>query len=155
MAKKNYSRLKLLAEEMFVEKGYTLSRISEELSISPNTLTTWKNDGGWDNLRDYHQNSPHRVKQKLNKLMEQILDGKADNGEDLTDEEIKKMVVKANAVKSIKPALELLEKDVNPSVVFSVLVKLDNYSSQNYPDLAVKNLELHRSFIQTVVNEHG
>ena len=155
MAEKNYAKLKLQAEEMYVDKGYTLTYIAEVLHLSPNTLTKWKNDGDWDSMRNYAQNAPHRVKLKLNKLMEQIVDGKDEHGNELTIDQIKTRVAKADAVSKIKPALALLEKEISPSVVDSVIVMLDNWTAQNYPSEAVKNLDLHRSFLSHIVSKYG
>lgn len=153
--KKNYTRLKHIAEQLFVEQGLTLSEISEQLDVSPNTLTSWKSNGNWEDAKDYFQNAPHRITKKLNELLEQILDGKNQKGEALSSKEISDMTMKSDAISKIKPALALLEKDVNPSIIYSVMIRLDNFSAQHYPDLAVKNLSLHRAFLQAIVNEHG
>lgn len=154
-ASKNYSQLKILAEELYCEKGYKLNQISEELGVHANTLTKWKDEGHWDHTKNYLQNAPHRISMKLNKLMEQILDGKDEEGKDLAPDFIDSLKYKADAISKIKPALALLEKDINPSVIFSVLTKLDYFMTQNYPDLVERRLNVHRAFLHEMIEQNG
>ena len=87
--------------------------------------------------------------------MEQIVDGRDENGNELTADQIDRMKGKADAVSKIRPALALLEKEISPSIVDSVLVWLDRWTAQNYPAEAVKNLDLHRAFLAHVISEYG
>ena len=46
-----YQQYKLIAEQKFVEKNFTLEKISEEYNIPVKTLYSWKRKNNWSEKR--------------------------------------------------------------------------------------------------------
>ncbi|MEQ8685454.1 MAG: hypothetical protein RIE86_09180 [Imperialibacter sp.] len=137
------SRLKGLAEKLFIEDAYSLSQIGEELIISANTLTKWKVEGDWEHQRDYLKNAPHRIEKLLLEETENLAMGGDPK-------------INSDALSKVKGALDFFRKERNnPQIAYSILKELDNFTAQKRPELARENLKLHRLFIQHKIEQHG
>lgn len=141
MAERNFSKLRLVAEDMFMD-GKNAKQIAEELGVSEATVSKWRKKYNWDESKDYIESAPHRIEKKLLEEMEKLVSGQ-------------KATIDADSLSKVKSALAAVRKDINPSVIYSVLKQLDNFTAINFPEHAVKGTEIHRAFLQFSVEAHG
>jgi len=130
-----------LAEIMFIDHGKTLKRIHEELKVSLRTLGVWKKEGKWEERREYLNSAPSRIRQKLMEEMELVIAGK-----DPT--------FSSDHVSKINKALtDFTKMDKNPSVIYSILIRLDNYVARNHPQLIEDITKVHREFLTESIEQ--
>src|SRR5688500_1656727 len=127
-----------LAERYFIEEGWSDERICNDLDIPRKTLWVWKKgrkgEATWEERKLTVLSAPHKIKELILREMEKVSRGE-------------KSQVDADKLIKMANSLQAIEKRVNVQMVISVLKELDNFTAETEPELAVKNLDLHRKFI--------
>lgn len=143
MAKQQTNKTKrLLAERMFVEEGMNAKEISEQLDISQQTLSKWRNDEDWDKTRDEIVAAPHKLRDILMRELKTVAQG----GVSLVD---------ADALAKINKVLESVSGRISTQVVFSVFKEFDNWMADQDPKTAVLFTEWHKQFLLYKINQEG
>lgn len=126
-------KLYSLAEDMFVEQGFTAQGISEQTGLSEKTLSGWRNSMKWDMLREEHLTSPEKVRKLLRQELKNVAEGKETK-------------IDTDALSKIAKTLQYYDGRVALSVVISVFKEFDNWMAEVDPHMAVQFLEYHKKF---------
>lgn len=139
----NNSKLKTLAEKMYVEEGLTASAVAEALSISPQTVGRWKkglsNQEDWDTKRERHLREPRNIKRLVDDEVSRLVQGH-------------ESTLDMKAINEAIKAQTALSKGVSAEVIMTVFREFDNYMANQDPELAVKFTEYHKQFLIHKVN---
>lgn len=122
------------AETLFVEQGMTCSAIAEHLSITEATLSKWRRQMNWDELRAAALSAPEAIRKILTAELQHIASGGSPN-------------VDADALSKVAKALNYFDGRVALSVVVSVLKEFDTWMASIDPAKAVEIAEMHRLFV--------
>ncbi len=68
-----YQQYKLIAEQKFVEKNFTLEKISEEYNIPVKTLYSWKRKNNWSEKRKKHLSNIYDLHSLLYELLKKLI----------------------------------------------------------------------------------
>jgi transposase-like protein len=143
MAKQQTNKTKrLLAERMFVEEGMNAKEISDQLDISQQSLSKWRNEDDWDKTRDEIVAAPHKLRDILMKELKIVAEG----GKSLVD---------ADALAKINKVLETVSGRISVQVIFSVFKEFDNWMADQDPKTAVLFTEWHKQFLLYKINQEG
>lgn len=138
--KKNQNSARQKAEDFFVENiDVTQKEIAQMFSVSQVTVSTWAKKYNWDDKRTDYHSSPVRIKQLLQQELLSIAQGNP-----------KKL--DADAISKLNVAIDRLDAKANPIVVHRILKDLDNFVSQQEPELATKMTQFHKLFLQHRIN---
>lgn len=132
----------LNAEIMFVNYQMTAKAIAETLDITEKTIGEWRKQGNWDAKRDEFFASPLKIRQLLLTEMKRLAEGEEAS-------------IDADSLSKIVKAFEATSDKISPPVVVAVIQMLDNWLAEYDPELAVKCLVPHRSFIQHIISING
>ena len=133
MGKPNYTKLRALAERMFME-GSSGSQIANELEVSKVTISNWRKADKWDDRRAELAASPHKIKELLLKELQKL-----SAGEEST--------INADAIAKLSKVIDSVSGRVSVQVVMTVFKEFDNWMSEQDPELAVQFLEYHKHFL--------
>lgn len=133
MAKLNYTKLRALAERMFMD-GMKGAAIASELEVSKVTISKWRKEDKWDERKAELQASPHKIKELLLKELQKL-----SNGEVST--------INADAIAKISKVIESVNDRVSVQVVLTVFKEFDNWMSDQDPELAIQFTEYHKHFL--------
>jgi transposase-like protein len=67
-----------LCEQLYVNKGYTLSRVKNETGVSLTTLTKWKDAGDWEKRRKQYLQTNRSLKALLEEIKLKLAKGVLD-----------------------------------------------------------------------------
>ncbi len=134
MAGISNKKKKELAERMFIDQGMAGVAIADELEVSTVTVSRWRKEGDWDNRRTQTLSAPHKIKEILLSELNKVAQGE-------------KSKVDADALAKISKVIDALSDKVSTQVVITVFKEFDNWMADQDPELAVKFLEFHKSFI--------
>lgn len=140
MATKKVSRskLKFLAERMFVEEGMTAKAISETLGVTEKTVGTWRRASGektnWDEKRKSFLATPHNIKRLITDELSNLVKGE-------------KAELDMKAINDAIKALQSMDEETSTEVVFTVFREFDNWMADQDPDMAAQFLEWHKLFL--------
>ena len=143
--KKNYGRLKLIAEGMFVNQGLTAREIAETIGVSEVTVSKWRqgDDGQtWDEKKDFIRLTPARLRAKILQEAEKVV-----KGEEST--------INADRVVKLLSAADKLAAKVTPETVYTVLKECSMYIATIDPEEAVKITDYHRAFLQHKIEQES
>lgn len=141
--KKDYDRLRIVAEGMFITQNLSAREISAALDVSEVTISRWRQgvDGqSWDDKKRFVQITPARLREKLLREAENVANGEAS-------------VIKADVIVKLLAAVDKLASKATPEVVYSVLVECTQYISTIEPKDAAKMAEYHRAFLQHKISK--
>ena len=133
MKKLNYTKLRGLAERMFMD-GMKGAAIASELDVSTVTISKWRKDDKWDDRKAELHASPHKIKELLMKELQLMSEGK-------------KSVINADAIAKISKVIESVNDRVSVQIVLTVFKEFDNWMSEQDPELAIKFTEYHKFFL--------
>lgn len=137
-------RLKVVVEDLYINKDYSLEQLAAEFDISVQTLVRWKKgengERSWDERKVFVQLTPTRLKELL-------------LSEALSLSEGKEPTFKADSISKIMSAVDRLDKRVNPRTVITILKNFDKWMVDVDPALAVQFVKYHRMFIQHVISQ--
>lgn len=147
MAQKAKDKERDLAAFLYCEKGLTLTEISERLDLPMKTLSKWKTtprkgELEWDERKRLNLSAIHTMKETITIEMEKILKGE-------------KSLIDADQLVKLASSLEKISKKINPQIIISVVMKLENFMALDDPQEAVRSLPYHKRFIQHVIKENG
>lgn len=134
MAGISNKKKKELAERMFIDQGMSGIAISEEIEISTKTISKWRKDGEWDSRRTQTLSAPHKIKELLLEELNKVASGE-------------KSTIDADALAKISKVIDTLTDKVSVQVVLTVFKEFDSWMVDQEPEMAVKFLEFHKSFI--------
>jgi len=136
-------RLKPICEDMYVNKGYTLTQLASEWEVSEQTLVKWKKgeagEKSWDEKRSFVMLTPLKLKELL-------------LNEALTISEGKESTFNADKLSKIIAAIDRIDKRINPRIVIHVLKDFDKWMSDIDPAMCVEFLRYHKMYIQEVIS---
>ena len=133
---------KTLAEILFIDEGMTAKAISEQLDVSEQTLSKWRNLGNWESSRSEMLASPHKIREILLKEIKVVAQG----GVSLVD---------ADALAKINKVFETMSDKISVQIIFSVFKEFDNWMADQDPKTAVLFTEYHKQFILYKINQEG
>lgn len=143
--KKDYEKLKSIAEGLFIEQNMTSRDIATALSISEVTVSRWRQgtDGrSWDEKKKFVQLTPSRLREKLLREAENVADG----GES---------VIKADVIVKLLAGAEKLANKATPEVVHAVLNECCLYITNIDPKFALEMAKYHRMFLQYKIEQES
>lgn len=133
---------KVMAERMFVEDGMTAKAIADQLDVSQQTLSKWRNEGRWEEKRAEMLASPHKIREILIKELKTVAEGGVS-------------VIDADSLSKINKVIETLSSSTSVQIVFSVFKEFDNWMADQDPKTAVLFTEYHKQFILFKINQEG
>jgi transposase-like protein len=144
--KAELERIRGIAEDLYINKGYNLTQICEEWDVSQQTLTKWKKgkpgEKPWNERKAFNELTPV-------KLRELLLD------EALKIAQGSKASFNADALAKIISAVDRIDKSVNVRVVISVFMEFDKWMVDSDPVMANEFTKYHKLFIQYFIStEH-
>lgn len=146
MAKKrgiSYAQIRVMAGSWYAkDPDMTLKTLSQTTGVSEQTLVTWKREDKWEDERKLFQESPITIERELLKEMRSISEGNEPK-------------IKADALSKVKSALALIQRDVNPQIVFAVLQRLDKFIADHHPEAIDSRLEIHKEFLRDIVENYN
>lgn len=142
--KKDYEKLRQVAESMFVDNGMTARDIGRALSISEATLSRWRQEGDqtWDDKKRFIQITPSRLRELLLREAEKVAKGEAST-------------VNAAVVVKLLSGAEKLAAKATPDVIYSVLSECCTYAATIDAEGAGKMAELHRLFLNHKIEQYN
>lgn len=123
-----------LAEDMFVEQGFTCQAIADQLGLTEKTLSKWRNQMNWDTLRDETLASPEKIRKILRQELKNVAEGNPTK-------------IDTDALSKIAKTLQYYDGRVALSVIISVFKEFDTWMVEIDPRMAVKFLEYHKKFL--------
>ncbi len=138
MATLTNQKKRALAERMFIEDGMTAKAIAMALDTSQQTIGKWRKgrtgEKNWSLRRAEVLSAPHKIKELLMGELEKVANGE-------------KSTIDADALSKISKVIEAVSGKVSVQVVLSTFKEFDNWMAGQEPEMAVKFLEWHKSFI--------
>lgn len=137
--KKDYTKLRATAEELFVGQGMSGREIADLLSVSEVTVSNWRKgregEKAWDDKRKELQMSPIRIKEKLLNEAKRIADGEPST-------------IDADKLSKIVAAIDRLDKKISIRIIADVLKECDNWLAEIDPSQALLLSKYHKQFLQ-------
>nr|DAY65681.1 MAG TPA: Protein of unknown function (DUF1804) [Caudoviricetes sp.] len=137
--KKDYTKLRVTAEELFVGQGMSGREIADLLNVSEVTVSNWRKgregEKTWDDKRKELQMSPVRIKEKLLDEAKKIADGEPST-------------IDADKLSKIVAAIDRLDKKISIRIIADVLKECDNWLVETDPSQALLLSKYHKQFLQ-------
>lgn len=141
--KAELERIRGIAEDLYINKGYDLTKISEEWDISPQTLSKWKKgkpgEKPWNERKAFNELTPVKLREVLLEEALNIAQGKDAS-------------FNADALAKIISAVDRIDKSVNIRVVISVFMEFDKWMVDADPVQANEFTKFHKLFIQHFIS---
>lgn len=138
MGKLSNDQKRQLAEDYFINQGKTGKWIADFLEVTEATLVRWKKgrkgEQDWDTRRAQLISTPSKLKALIEKQMLLVLEGQ-------------KPEVDADQIIKYASALEKLSPKINMQAVVELMMELDKYIMNEFPERSVDFARLHKSFI--------
>lgn len=144
--KRDYCKLRDIAQGMFVGQGMTARDIAQALGVSEVTVSRWRqatdDSQSWDDLKRFVQITPARIREKLLREADNVANGEASN-------------IKADVVVKLLAGADKLAAKATPDVVYSVLTECCTYAASVDAPFAAKMAVFHRMFLQHKIQREG
>ncbi len=131
-------RIRSIAEDLYINKGYSLEQIIKDWDVSAVTLSKWKKgrptEKTWDERKVFNELTPSRLKEVLLEEALSIAQGNPSK-------------FKADALSKIMSAVDRIDKRINTRIVISVFKDFDNWMVDQDPKQAVEFTKWHKLFI--------
>jgi transposase len=131
---KSKTKLKGLAERMFIEDGMTAKAVSETIGVTEKTIGNWRRDGNWDDKRKTFLATPHNIKRQIANELSKLVSGE-------------KGTLEMKAINEAIRALQQMTSETSTEVVFTVFREFDNWMADQDPQMAITFLEWHKLFL--------
>lgn len=131
------------AEDFFIENyEVTQAQVAELFGVTPKTISSWARQDGWVEKRDQYHSSPVKIRQLLQKELLNVAQGETPK-------------LNADSIRKLQITMAEIQKAASPIVVHQILKELDNHISETDPELAMKCLAFHKSFLQRKIEQEG
>lgn len=144
--KAELEKIRKLAEDLYINKGYTLTQISEEWEVSAVSLSKWKKgregEKTWDERKAFVTLAPVRLKELMYEHALAIAEGRESK-------------LPADALSKIMKSIRELEKETSPRIVNSVFKQFDTWMLGISPDKALEITKYHRMYMQHCMEIEG
>ena len=71
--KKDYERLRVAAENLYIENGMDGREISKTLGVSEITVSRWKKEGEWEDKKNFLKVTPAKLRTKMLEEAERVI----------------------------------------------------------------------------------
>lgn len=136
--KSELEKIRNMAEDLYVNKGYTLAQISESWGVSVVSLSKWKKgrtgEKSWDERKSFVTLTPTKLKELLYEHALCIAEGKPSS-------------LNADAISKTMRSIRDLEKETSPRIINAVLKRFDDWMVGVEPTKAVEITKYHRMFL--------
>jgi len=140
--KRDYARM------LYLKDNLSQAEIAERVGTSAQTITKWKTDGNWENLKANYvisrQETLSRTYQQINQIFSE-LEEVNDKGETITKTI---SASKADTLCKLSTAAKSLETELSISVYIDVFIKFGNWLREADFATSKKMVELQDSFIK-------
>lgn len=140
--KRDYKKLKIAAEGMFITQGMTSRDIADTLDISEVTISRWRQAEEWDDKRSFIKATPSRLREALIREAERVVGGEA-------------TTINADAVAKLLSAADKLASRATPDVVYSVLSDFLQYTATVDSEAAASLSGFFKMFLQHKIENDG
>ncbi|MDT8346858.1 MAG: helix-turn-helix transcriptional regulator [Flavobacteriaceae bacterium] len=135
-----------LAERMIVEDGMTAKAVADQLGVTEQTLSRWRQgkagEQSWDDKRAEYLAAPHKIKEILLRELKTIAEGGSSK-------------IDADALAKVNKVISSVNAKVSAQVVFSVFVEFDNWMADQDPNTAVLFTKYHKQFLAYKINQES
>ena len=136
--KRDFEKLREMAEEMFISRGMTAREVASILGVSEVTISKWRKgrDGvGWDEKKNEFQLTPLKVRELLLEEAQKIAKGESSK-------------INADQLSKIMSAVDRLDKKLSIRIIVDVFKEFDNWMSEIDAKQAVEFTKYHKLFLQ-------
>jgi len=140
--KKDYSKLKAIAENLFLTQDQTAKQIAEITGVSQVTISAWRKEGKWEDKKDFERITPTRLRMTLLKEAERVANGEAST-------------IKADVIIKLLAGADKLAAKITPDLVFAVLSECCTYIASIDNEFALRMAEHHKLFLQHKIQQDG
>ena len=140
--KKDYERLRVAAENLYIENGMDGREISKTLGVSEITVSSWKKEGEGEDKKNCLKVTPAKLRTKMLEEAERVM-----NGETCT--------INADAVSKLLAAADKLTRKATPDIIHAVLKECCTYITSVDPKFALQMAKYHRLFLQHKIETEG
>lgn len=144
-SRKDLEKIRGLAEDLYINKGFNLQQIGSEWDISAQTLTKWKKgkpgEKSWDERRAFNDLTPVKLREVLLNEALNIAEGNDPK-------------LKADALSKVMSAIDKLDATVNPRIVTSSLMAFNNWLVDVDPIKANEFTKFQRMFLQHYISTY-
>jgi hypothetical protein len=135
---------------MLYVRNNDLSTISQTTGVSMTTLSKWKQEGDWEQQRKQFNRRPLAMAERINEMMEKIVDEVCDSGGKINAEQADQLSKLAAVKKTLSSAEDL------PSMVIAVTDLLSQFVRRTVKDenLAGQFSQILGDFYQKVKEEN-
>lgn len=147
--RKELDRIRSVAEDLYINKGFSAEQISSQFDVSIQTIIRWKQGRKtkgespetktWDERRTISLLTPTKLKEVL---MEEALLVAQGN----------KPKIEAYALGQIMQTIDKIDKNVNMRTITNVFINFDTWLVKNEPDKAAEFTKYHNRFIQHIIS---
>lgn len=142
-SRKELERIRAMAEDLYINKGYTAEKFCAEWDISAQTFSKWKKgregEKTWDERKQFNELTPVKLREVLLEEALSIANGNPPK-------------LKADALSKVMSAIDKLDSTVNPRIVASVFISFNNWFVEVDPAKAHEFTKYQRMFLQHAIS---
>lgn len=143
MEKITNAKKKEIAEKLYIYNDQTQKEIAADLKVAEKTISKWKTEGKWDEIKAAHTSGTDElIKALLEENLAITRDAKAEKRR-LTSKEVDIMS------KNVK-AIQTLSKDVTLITIIMVFKRYNKWLVELDPELASANTSYQRKFLYSL-----
>jgi transposase len=135
-------RIRNTAEDLYINKGYSIAQLSQEWDISLATLSAWKKgrtgEKSWDERKAFILLAPNTLKERLYEHALAVAENRPSD-------------LKADAISKIMKVIRELDKETSPRVVAAVFKNFDSWMASIEPETAILFTKYHKMFLQHII----
>jgi len=143
--RKELERIRGMAEDMYINKGYSVKQIVSDWDISEQTLVKWKkgrkDEKSWDERKIFNELTPVKLREVLLSEALSIAQGNDPS-------------LKADALSKVMAAIDKLDSTVNPRVISSVFISFNNWLVDIDPVKANEFTKFEKMFLQYSISNY-
>jgi len=144
-SRKELEKIRSLAEDLYINKGFNLQQIECDWDISAQTLSKWKKgkpgEKSWDDRKAFNDLTPVKLREVLLNEALNIAEGNEPK-------------LKADALSKVMSAIDKLDATLNPRVMSSSLMAFNNWLVDVDPIKANEFTKFQRMFLQHYISTY-
>jgi AcrR family transcriptional regulator len=133
------------ARTLYVEGGWTLAKIAEALGVHPNTLTRWKDDGQWEEIKAARVGGRHEIERRMLRQTLRLIE-LIDRDQDGIP-----TLAQSNTLLNYKKFMEGLKPELTLTILVEAGVSFTTWAAANYPEQSQMLFKLWDEFISTYI----